>query len=325
MALFNDKLYNIYKTHFLDDYITFIERLYKTRSERILRKAGKNIYKIYKKKNTILLKYYLYKWRSKIKDEEIKELHKQLLRYIITTLETKSERNTLAKYFTRWRLFVGDGKNYDNLEKLKLVLKGGEILGNIYHRRLRDLFNRLNQKMRKDYRPLLIGKLIKKLEEPRTSLRECFNRWRRLCEKEQEHTNINNYKAKIIDINVKTVKNRNEREKLMKAFFHWRAMSKKPEEYYPKINNLLNTIAKNVKKASTEEPFDKIKKSINPNRYLQKLIKNYKNDNNFNNIKLLIDELRKRLYDKEIIKKKELIEIFDKVKLIFEKENKKEK
>ena len=70
--------------------------------------------------------------------------------------------------------------------------------------------------MRKDYRPLLIGKLIKKLEEPRTSLRECFNRWRRLCEKEQEYTNINNYKAKIIDINVKTVKNRNDREKLMK-------------------------------------------------------------------------------------------------------------
>ena len=301
MALFNDKLYNIYKTHFLDDYITFIERLYKTRSERTLRKAGKNIYKIYKKKNTILLKYYLYKWRSKIKDEEIKELHKQLLRYIITTLETKSERNTLAKYFTRWRLFVGDGKNYDNLEKLKLVLKGGEILGNIYHRRLRDLFNRLNQKMRKDYRPLLIGKLIKKLEEPRTSLRECFNRWRRLCEKEQEYTNINNYKAKIIDINVKTVKNRNDREKLMKAFFHWRAMSKKPEEYYPKINNLLNTIAKNVKKASTEEPFDKIKKTINPNRYLQKLIKNYKNQeqrNLDNKLRNLFGRWRKKISDK---------------------------
>ena len=277
MALFRDKLQNLIKNHYLDFYKTFLDRLGKTRDDHVLKKAGKNLYKIYNKKCNILLRYYLYKWRSKIKDEEIKELHKQLLRYIITSLEANNNRNILYKYLTRWRLFVGDGKNYDNLEKLKLVLKGGDILGNIYLRRLRDLFNRLNQKLRKDYRPLIMNKLIQKLNEPKTSLRECFDRWRRICEKEVEHININKYKAKIVDINVKTVKNRNDREKLMKAFFHWRAMSKKPEEYYPKMNNLLNTIAKNVKKIATKEPFDKIKKSINPNRYLNKLLKNYNN------------------------------------------------
>ena len=37
----------------------------------------------------------------------------------------------------------------------------------------------------------------------------------------------------------------------------------------------------------------------------------------------VINELRKRLYDKEIVKKKELVEIFEKVKSIFERENKK--
>ena len=47
------------------------------------------------------------------------------------------------------------------------------------------------------------------------------------------------------------------------------------------------------------------------------------NDESFNSIKTLIDELRKRLYDKEIVKKNELVEIFDKVKNIFIKENKK--
>jgi len=103
-------------------------------------------------------------------------------------------------------------KNYDNLEKLKLVLKGGDILGNLYHRRLRDLLNKLYQKLRKDFRPLLLIKLYEKLSEPRTSLRECFDRWRRLCEKETEHIYVNKYKAKIIDINIKTVKNRNDRE-----------------------------------------------------------------------------------------------------------------
>ena len=46
-------------------------------------------------------------------------------------------------------------------------------------------------------------------------------------------------------------------------------------------------------------------------------------DDKFTCVKNLIEEIRKRLYDKEIVKKKELIEIFDKVKTIFEKENKK--
>ena len=305
IALFNDKLHELFKNHYLDDFKYFLDNLEKTRDEHALRRAGKSMYKIYDKKNNILLKYYFYKWRSKIKDEEIKDLHKQLLRYIITSLEVKNNRNTLAKYFTRWRLFVGDGKNYDNLEKLKLVLKGGDILGNIYHRRLRDLLNRLYQKLKKDYRPLLLAKLYEKLSEPRTSLRECFDRWRRLCEKETEQININSYKAKIIDINIKTIKNRSDREKLIGAFFHWRVMSKKDEEYYPKINNLLNTIAKNVKNNAVKEPLDKIKNSINPTRYLQKVLKNYKNQEQ----RALRDKMRNLLgrWRKNLVDNKEKI------------------
>ena len=48
-----------------------------------------------------------------------------------------------------------------------------------------------------------------------------------------------------------------------------------------------------------------------------------KNEENFNKINTLIVEIKKRLYDKEIVKKKELIEIINEVKNIFEKENKK--
>ena len=277
IALFNDKIYNTFKDHFLNEYKIFLNRLEKTRDKHALRKAGKDMYKIYNKKIYIYLKYYFYKWRSKIKDEEIKDLHKQLLRYIIASLDAKNDRNTLSKYLTRWRLFVGDGKNYDNLEKLKLVLKGGDILGNIYQKRLRDLLNRLYKKYGKDYRPFIIGKLIKKLEEPKTSLRECFDRWRRICEKETEHIHRNNYKAKIIDINIKNVKNRTNREKLIKAFFYWRAMTRKDEEYYPKMNHLLDTISKVIKQNVSKEAFDKINNNRNPNRFLHKLLKNYKN------------------------------------------------
>ena len=68
-----------------------------------------------------------------------------------------------------------------------------------------------------------------------------------------------------------------------------------------------------------------IENSLNLNKKALDALKKNKNskDDNFNVVKQLIDEIRKRLYDKEIIKKKELIEIFEKVKSIFEKENKK--
>ena len=68
-----------------------------------------------------------------------------------------------------------------------------------------------------------------------------------------------------------------------------------------------------------------IENSLNLNKKAQEALKKNKdkNDENFNTIKLLIKELRSRLYDKEVVKKNELIEIFDKVKNIFEKENKK--
>ena len=273
-------LEKIFKDYYTDDYKTFLEKLEKTRDDHSLQNAGKNLFKIYNNKSKILLRYYLYKWRSKLKDYELKDLHHQLLKFLVTSLEGKNDRNVLSKYFSRWRLFVGDGKNYDNLEKLKLVMKGGDILGNLKNRRIRDLFNRLYKKMGKDYRPKILGKLIKQIDKPRSTLRECFDRWRRIIDKQKGNENITNYKAKIIDIKVKNVQNRNDRDKLMRAFFHWRAMSKKPEEYYPKINHLFNVIARNIKKNATEEPFDRIKNTRNPYRYLLKVVKNYKNQEN---------------------------------------------
>jgi hypothetical protein len=274
---FTKIIQKIYKDYYDDDYKDFLERLEKTRDEHSLKNAGRNLYKIYNNKSKILQRYYLYKWRSQIKDDELKDLHKQLLRFLISSLEAKNERNALSKYFTRWRLFVGDGKNYDNLEKLKLVMRGGDKLGNLYNRRIRDLFYKLYQKMGKDYRPKILFKIIKQIHKPRSTVRELFDRWRRITEKEKGAENITKFKAKIIDINVKNLQNRTDRDKLMRAFFHWRAMSKRPEEYYPRINNLLKVLAKNIKNCATEEPFDRIRNTRIPDRYLKKIIKNYNN------------------------------------------------
>ena len=68
-----------------------------------------------------------------------------------------------------------------------------------------------------------------------------------------------------------------------------------------------------------------IENSLNLNKKAKEALKKNKdkNEENFNNVNNLIIELRKRLYDKEVVKKQELTEIFNKVKNIFEKENKK--
>ena len=270
-------LHETLKNHYNDDYTKFLDRLNKTRAPHSLKNAASKLFKIFNNKRGIILRYYLYRWRSQAKTDELKELHRQLLRYIITSMQAKNNRNTLGKYLTRWRLFVGDNQNYDNLDKLKQVLRGGDLLDKIHKRRLRDLVNRLYIKLGKDYRPKILAKLIKNIDKPRSSLRELFDRWRRVVEKDKDDTDIKKYKAKIMDIKVNDWKKRTDRDKLMRAFFHWRAMSKKPEEYYPRINNLIESLNRYIKKKATNEPFDLIKISRNPTRHLLKLLKNYDN------------------------------------------------
>ena len=267
-------LHDVCKNHYNDDYKNFLDRLNKTRDPHSLKNGANKLFKIYNNKRNIILRYYLYRWRSQNKRDELKDLHRQLLRYIITSLQAKNNRNTLGKYLTRWRLFVGDSKNYDNIDKLKDVLRGGDLLDKLHKRRLRDLMNRLYRKLGKDYRPKLLGKLIKNIDKPRSTLRELFNRWKNTIDKDKSNVDITKYKAKIINTNVNNLKKRNDRDRLMRAFFHWRAMSKKPQEYYPRINvqykKTTKKISSNVitkeelKKVVTEisEHFKKIRQQV---------------------------------------------------------------
>ena len=288
---FTNKLNGIFRKNFYDTYKSFLDKLDKTRDEHSLKNAANKLFKICNNKRRVILRYYLFKWRSQIKNDELNELHRQLLKYIITTLNRKNNRNELGKYFTRWRLFVGENKNYDNLGKLKQVLKGGDLLDNIYKRRIRDLINRLYKKLGKDYRPKVLGRLIKDLDKPHSSVRECFDKWKRIIEDNKTNQNISKFKAKIIHINIDSIRKRNNRDKLIKAFYHWRTMSQRPNNYYPKINNFLNSLKIYAVKKASREPFNKIKLSRNPSRHLLKIIKNKDNQQK----RLLNEKLRNLL------------------------------
>ena len=267
----------VIKNNLIPEKEDFLDKLSKTRADRALKRAGGKIFKNYGKKDQNLLKYYFYKWRKQINKDQISDLHQQLLKYVITNKETKYNRNLLSKYFTRWRLFVSDNKNYDNMDKLKKVRNGGDILSNIHHRRIRDFITRLYRKMGKDYRPKIVKDLVKKLDLPRSSLRECFDRWRRICERQRATENITLLKGKFINIGVKNVKERTDRDLLMKAFFKWKILCRKPDEYYPKITKALDLLTKHFKKNLCDEPFSKISYYRNFSRPLNKIIKNYKN------------------------------------------------
>ena len=300
---FEDILKKLLQNNILTEKKDFLDKLGKTRADRALKNAGGKLIKNYNRKEAYLLRYYLNKWKKQINKSQISDLHKQLLKSFINKKENIKNNNILSKYFARWRLFISDSKNYDNLDKLKKVNQGGDILSNIHQRRARDFITRLYRKMGKDYRPNIIKNLIKKLDQPKSSLAECFYKWRRLCDKHKAMENISILKGKYLHVGVKNIKERTNRDLLMKAFFKWKILCKKPEEYYPKITKGFNILSHHFKKNLCEEPFSQIKYHRDFTRPLNKIFKNYKNQKDRlmdGKLRNLFGRWRKLIGDKNI-------------------------
>ena len=300
---FAEVLTKIYKDNIRSEKYDFLDKLETTRAERAITKSTKKIYKAYKTKSRRLLRHYFYKWRNQTKNSEITELQNQLLKYLFFSRENHYNRLNLAKYMARWRLFTSEKKHYDNIQKLKRVLGGSQILANLKNRRERDLIIRLYRKMGKDYRPIILDKLTKKLEKPRATLNECFEKWRRICEKEKAIETITSMKAKFIHLKAKKIDDKMKRDDLMKAFFRWKNMCRKPEEYYPKITRGFNLLTKYGKKKLCQKPFDLISINRNFERPLKKIFKSFQNqEKRLLNGKLrnLFGRWRKKIGDKNI-------------------------
>ena len=300
---FADVLTKIFKNNIRSEKYDFLDKLETTRADRAILKSTKKIFKNYKKKSRRVLRHYFYKWRSQTKNSEITELQNQLLKFLVISNQNRLDKLNLAKYTTRWRLFVSDKKHYDNMEKLKKVYKGGDILGNLKARRQRDFIIRLFRKMGNDYRPIILDRLTRKLEKPRSTLRECMERWRRINEKEKALETISSMKARFVSQGTKRINDRTKRDDLMKAFFRWRTLCRKPDEYYPKITRGFDILTKYSKRKLCEEPFDLISISRNFDRPLKKILKNYENqEKRLLNGKLrnLFGRWRKKIGDKNI-------------------------
>ena len=209
----------------------------------------------------------------------------------------------LAKYLARWRLFVSDKNHYDNVVKLGRVYKGVNILQNIKSRFQRDFIIRLYRKMGNDYRPIILDKLTKKLEKPRSTLKECLEKWRRINEKEKALETIASMKARFLYTGKTKINERNKRDILMKAFFRWKIICRKPDEYYPRITRGFDLMSKYAKKQLCDDAFGLIRIHRSFDRILKKIIKNYENqEKRILNGKLrnIFGRWRKKINDKNI-------------------------
>ena len=274
---FTDVLSKFFKNNIRPEKYDFFDKLDTTRANRALEKSANKIFKNYKKKQRRLLRHYFYKWRGQTKNSEITELQNQLLKYLFISKQNRLNRLILAKYMARWRLFVNDKNHYNNMIKLKRVYKGGDILENMKNRRIRNFIIRLYRKMGKDYRPIILDKLTKKLEKPRATVGECLEKWRRINEKGKALETITSMKARFLYKGKRRINKRTKRDILMKAFFRWRVLCRKPGEYYPKITRGFNFMTKYAKKILCRKAFDLVYMNRNYDRKLKKLLKNYEN------------------------------------------------
>ena len=104
-------LKDLLQNNLLNEKKLFLDNLGKTRADRALRNAGGKMLKNYNRKGINELRYYFNKWRKQINKEQISDLNKQLLKNVFTNKDVINNRNTLSKYFARWRLFVSDKNN----------------------------------------------------------------------------------------------------------------------------------------------------------------------------------------------------------------------
>ncbi len=275
------------KNKIKDSKKNFWEKIKETKGKFVIKKFGGKIYEKFKNKNKNLLRKHFYKWRNQTKNSEIKNLKHKMIQFLSKSNQNKTKKNILSKYLNRWKFNTNLTKNKENLNLLKNVRKAFDKLDKIQKSRKIDFIIRLYRKNHKDFRPKIIEKLTKKLEKPKSTLKDAFNKWRRIYEKEKNKNDLNYLKGTILKNNKNRVKERTKRDLLIKAFYKWKAETRKPEEYYPKINKGLNLLKKFAIKNNCSDSFNKIKLSKNYERKFKPILRNLKKNQKNNNKDLL--------------------------------------
>ena len=247
----------------------------------------------YLNKDRTMLRYFLYKWRDQCRNYEIFDLKMQLIRYLCGANDGRNNRNSLARRLGKWKLAVNTGRLNDEAEKMKNITHGFDKLNKMYANREIEFMIRLFRLMNKDHRPKFIEGVVNRLFRPRGTVRDCFNKWRRVNDIENNNANVRKLKGKVLKSNAHRLNERQNRDALLRGFFKWLNMCRNPEDYYPKIAKGINLINHAMKNNQCRDPFDKLKTSKNYARRLIPLLKNNKHLQDKLNRDLMKDRFNK--------------------------------
>ena len=254
----------------------FLDRTSQMINPKSFKLAGQRLYEKYVLRDRMLLRYYLYKWRDQCKNMEIYDLKVQLFRYLCGGNDKKNRKNLLHNKFNKWKMMVNDGRNEDYINKLKNISDGFDKLSRLTRKHPMDFIRRLYRLLNKDYRPKFMEKVVNALFKPRATVRDCFNKWRRVNDIENSNSNLRNLKGKLLKSNANKLNSRLNRDMLITSFFKWKNLARNPDDYYPKIAEGGNKLRAALRKRC-QEPLDKIKGTRNYARKLIPLLKNNKN------------------------------------------------
>ncbi|MCQ2815840.1 MAG: hypothetical protein MJ252_01105 [archaeon] len=251
----------------------FFDKTKGTVSDSAKQRAAKKLVEKYLNTDRLSMRHTFNKWKDQCRNMVIKDLKAQLIVYLSATNDIRNRRNTLGKYFSKWRLVNNSLKNHGDYQKLKEFQKFLDLLNSKYFGSMVRFWTKLNKKMGKDYRPNILKQIADRLNQPRTNLRDAFHRWLNEVRDQQNNELNKNFREKVLRSSCKKVFDRSNRDKLIKAFFKWKNMSRNADDYYPKINKGLEKLRSALRKKECKDPLEKIKNTKNMGRHVEKLLR----------------------------------------------------
>ncbi|MGL4948124.1 MAG: hypothetical protein ACRC42_01935, partial [Mycoplasma sp.] len=294
----------------------FLDRTAKTTHPNALKKPCQKLWERYWLGDRNKLRHYFYKWRDQLNNLKWYDLKKQVLKVLLSANDNNNRKSQLAKAMAKWKWFNWIGKNDENSIRLRNIYLGWDKLQTLYIGREVEILIRLNRLLNIDHRPKFLKNLINRLEKPRTTLRDCFNKWRRYNDLENANQASKLYKSNMLKSKGRRIDDRKNRDDILKAYFKWKNLCRNPDDYYPKIAKGLNQWDHTWKNNQLTEPFNKLKGAKNYARRLIPLLKSNENLQKRLNKDLLKDKFNKW---KDMIYKEHISDL--KTNIVFKTKN----
>jgi len=217
-----DSVVNYIKANVLALRKNFWEKFKATRGNKILLTAYHKLLDFAVNGKKLKKRHFLFRWKDRCKDLELKDLRHQLMRMAVNQELFKSKSKRLNSFFNRWKNQIHLLRMDDHKKKYVHIYEGAEKLNNqINHRRIRFM-SQMKKLMNLDTRGRIIHSIYKRANRPRYNISHAFERWRRRAGEMKKDADMTNLQRKICAAYTQKLTKRMERDNLIKRFKLWR-------------------------------------------------------------------------------------------------------